>query len=121
MPRSQSRARFLLSGKSGTEAPRHEDAGSDLPSGPASRSGSQAEISRGACCASHVTHPTTPGGAVKGSCAGVPGPLGPDSVWEHPRPQIGSHRALRRAFGPKIATSPRGHELRAWYPRAWSQ
>ncbi len=95
MPRSQLRARFLLSGKSGTDAPRHVAAGSDLPSGPALRSGSQAEISRGACCASHVTHPTTPGGAVKGSCAGVPGQLGPDSVWEHPRPQIGSHRALR--------------------------
>jgi hypothetical protein len=95
MPRSRLWARFLLSGKSGTDAPRHEAAGSDLPPGPASRSGSQAEISRGACCASHVTHPTTPGGAVKGSCAGVPGPLGPDSVWELPRPQIGSHRALR--------------------------
>jgi hypothetical protein len=94
MPRSRSRARFLLSGKSGTEAPRRKAAGSDLPSGPASRSGSQAEISRGACCASHVTHPTTPGWAVNGSCAGVPGPLGPDSVREHPRLQIGSHRAL---------------------------
>jgi hypothetical protein len=92
MPRSQLRARFLLSDKSGTDAPRREAAGSDLPPGQASRSCSQAEISRGACCASHVTHPSTPGGVVKGSCAGVPGPLGPDSVWEQPRLQIGSHR-----------------------------
>jgi hypothetical protein len=102
------RARILLSGKSGTDAPQREAAASDLPPGPASRSGSQAEISRGACCASHVTHPTTPGGAVEGSCAGVPGPLGPDSVWELPRPQIGSHPSARRprpipgvtSFGP---------------------
>ncbi len=93
MPRSRPWARFLLSGRSGTDAPRHEAAGSDLSSGPASRSGSQAEISRGACCASHVTHPTAPGRAVKESRAGVPGPLGPDSVWELPRPQIGSHLA----------------------------
>jgi hypothetical protein len=105
MPRSQSRARFLLSGKAGTEAPRHEAAGSDLPSGPASRSGSQAEISRGACCASHVTHPTTPGGAVEGSSGNFHGPR---SVPTGP-------------FGPKTVTNPRGHELRAWYPRAWSQ
>jgi len=95
MPRARLRARILLSGKSGTDAPQREAAASALPPGPASRSGSQAEISRGACCASHVTHPAAPGGAVKGSCAGVPGPLGPDSVWELPRPQIGSHRALR--------------------------
>jgi hypothetical protein len=95
MPRSRLWTRFILSGKSGTDAPRHEAAGSDLPSGPASPSGSQAEISRGVCCASHVTHLTTPGGADRGSCAGVPGPLGPDSIWKHPRPQIGPHRALR--------------------------
>ncbi len=94
-PRSRLRARFILSGKSGTDAPRHEAAGSDLPSGPASRSGSQAEIFQGACCASHVTLPATPGRVVQGSCAGVPGPLGPDSVWELPRPQISSHRALQ--------------------------
>jgi hypothetical protein len=95
MPRSRTRARFLLSDKSGTDAPWLKAAGSDLPSGPASRSGSHAEIFRGACCASHVTHPATPGRVAQGSCAGVPGPLGPDSVWELPRPQIGSHRALR--------------------------
>ena len=95
MPRARLRARILLSGKSGTDAPQREAAASALPPGPASRSGSQAEISRGARCASHVTHPTSPGGAVDWSCAGVPGPLGPDSVWELPRPQIGSHRALR--------------------------
>jgi hypothetical protein len=42
--------------------------------------------------------PATPGRVAQGSCAGVLGQLGPDSVWEHhpsPRPQIGSHQALR--------------------------
>jgi len=117
MPRSQSRARFLLSGKAGTEAPRHEAAGSDLPSGPASRSGSQAEISRGACCASHVTHPTTPGGAVGGRVRAFPGRWArtPSGNFHGPR------SVPTGPFGPKTATSPRGHELRAWYPRAWSR
>ncbi len=112
MPRSRLWARFLLSGKSGTDAPRYEAAGSDLPPGPASRSGSQAEIFRGACCASHLTHPSTPvgGRAFPGRWARTPSGniLGPRSVPTGP-------------FGPTTATKPRGREHRAWYPRAWSR
>ena len=88
------RSRTLPSqAQSGSRPPLLMGCSADCLSGPASRSGQGAELFRGARCASHESAPTLARSGRLVVCWRSQA-VGPDSVWEQPRLQIGSHRAV---------------------------